>query len=103
MTGAQGSARLISKLWHGLRHDRCSCTRKALPATTVDRMLGETIGAMRLTPAAQAPAPNSTSGLRGVAALSGHGCRTLYGCRGPSRCWTQPDGKLIERERGPDG
>ena len=34
MTGVQSSARLISKLWHGLGHDRCSCTRKALPAGT---------------------------------------------------------------------
>ncbi len=54
MTGAQSSVQLISKLWHGLGHDRCSCTRKALPGSTVDWVLGETIGAMRLTPAAKA-------------------------------------------------
>ena len=56
MTDAHGSVRLISTLWHGLGPDRCSDTRKALPGSTVDRMLGETSGAMRLTPAAKAPA-----------------------------------------------
>lgn len=34
----------------------CICTRKALPASQVDWMLGEAIGAMRLTPAAKAAA-----------------------------------------------
>ncbi len=56
MTGAQSSARLISKPWHGLRNDRCSCTWKALPASKVAWMLGEDIGAMRLTATAKATA-----------------------------------------------
>jgi hypothetical protein len=55
MTDAQGSVRLISTLWHGLGHDRCSYTRQTLPASTVDRMLGETSGAMRLTPRPSRP------------------------------------------------
>lgn len=55
MTGARSSARLISTPWHGLRNDRCSCTRKALAASKVDWMRGEASAAMRLTPAAKAP------------------------------------------------
>jgi hypothetical protein len=56
MTGVHSSARLISTPWHGLRHDRRSCTRKALPAGKIDGMLSEASGGMRLTPAARAPA-----------------------------------------------